>query len=243
MKQDLLTSDVGHACLCGIFCKYTCILCEYSSICEYTLGILCEYTHILREYNSILWEYICPFFKQDWIDPVYKILSIRLKKKMVSSVKMVPSGLFGSNSSSFLLNSSVLRGLEQFVALDPNEKYMDNHFAIVNSIEFNLSKVSNQTMISDHSAIFDPLGLVTPPVGMACDVTTPVLQSKHLDLGMSCEAEVPDLYLVGWLGFIWLELFLLEFIWLEFFLEFILLEFFRLEFFLVKIPLVRIYMA
>ena len=127
--------------MCGILCEYTCILREYNSIlCEYTLGILCEYTHILREYNSILCEY-SPFFKQDWIDPVYKILSFRLKKKMASSSKMVSSGLFGSKSSPFLLNSSILRGLEQFVALDPNEKYMDNHFAMVNSIEFNLSEV------------------------------------------------------------------------------------------------------
>ena len=150
--------------------------------CEYTLGIFCEYTHILCEYNSILCEY-SPFFKEDWIDPEYKVLSFRLKKRMASSIKMVSSGLFGSKSSPFLLNSSILRRLEQFVASDLIESYMDIHFTLVNAnlnteklkeaVKFNLSEVSNQTILSDHSAIFDPLGLVTPPVGMACDVTTP----------------------------------------------------------------------
>ena len=54
-----------------------------------------------------------------------------------------------------------------------------------------------------------------PPVGMACDVTTPVFQSKHWHLGKSSEAEVTGLYLAEWLQFILLEFFLLEFIWFE----------------------------
>ena len=75
LKQYLLTNDVGHAFLCGI-------------PCEYTLGILCEYNRILCEYS--------PFFiKEDWIDPEYKVLSFRFRKRMASSVKMVSSGLFG----------------------------------------------------------------------------------------------------------------------------------------------------
>ena len=98
---------------------------------------------------------------------------------MVTSVRMVSSVLFGSMSSPHLLNSFILKKLEQFVALDTLiESYMDNLFAIVDAnlnteklreaFVFNLSEETNRPMTVDHSAIikqiiFDPLGS-TPPV-------------------------------------------------------------------------------
>ena len=110
LKQYLLTSDVGYAFLCGILREYT-----LSILREY-IGVLCEHTSILCEYNSILYEY-SPFFTEDGTDPECKILNFRFRKRMTSSVKMVSSGLFGSSSSTYLLNLSILRGLEQFLAL------------------------------------------------------------------------------------------------------------------------------
>ena len=74
--------------------------------------------------------------------------------RMVTSVRMISSVLFGSMSSPYLLNSSILRELEQFVALDTLiESYMDNLFAIVDAnlnteklkeaFIFNLSEETN----------------------------------------------------------------------------------------------------
>ena len=110
---------------------------------------------------------------------------------MASTVKMVLFVLFGSRSSPFV----ELNHLKKAKAICGFRSYCNNidiHFAIVNAnlnkeklkedVRFNLSKVSNQTMLSDNSAIFDPLGLVTPPIGMAGDVTTPVFQFEQVTL-------------------------------------------------------------
>lgn len=220
LKQYLLTSDVSKAFL----------------------------RVVLRECDR---NYTLFFIREDWTDPESKILIFRFR-----------TVLFGSTSSPFLLNSTILEMLEQFGALDTLiEIYVDNIFATVDTNqelldvmeesiklfekasmplhefasnsefangvfqaqgiftksqqsmktlgyhwdftkdtwaieapEFNLSsKVSKRTMLSDVSAVFDPLGLIMPPV-----LQSKALIQKCWDLGVAWDAEIPDVYLAEW---------------------------------------------
>ena len=203
---------------------------------------------ILRESDR---NYTLFFIRENWSDPDSELLIFRFR-----------TVLFGSTSSPFLLNSTILEMLEQFGALDTLiEIYVDNIFATVDSNQelldvmdqsiklfekasmplhefasnsefangifqdkgiftkstnkmktlgyhwdfmkdtwsienpdFILSEdTSKRTILSNISAVFDPLGFIMPPV-----LQSKALIQKCWDLGVAWDAEVPEVYLEEW---------------------------------------------